>query len=165
MKPMKIKTSTYTSKIKNKKLIVFLPVIIWMLIIFLFSNQPATKSGEMSQGITEVITNIVGRVVNPSLSIDTLEHFIRKSAHFLEYLMLGLLVCNALGYKRKINWIRIIVCVVICILYAASDEIHQLFVDGRSGRVLDVLIDSAGACCGIGIRMIYRLVLHENNMY
>ena len=35
--------------------------------------------------------------------------------------------------------------------YAASDEFHQLFVEGRAGRVSDVLIDSAGALAGVGI--------------
>ena len=42
-------------------------------------------------------------------------------------------------------------CIAFCILYAASDELHQLFVDGRGAQVKDVLIDSAGSIVGVGI--------------
>jgi hypothetical protein len=34
--------------------------------------------------------------------------------------------------------------VLISILYAVSDEVHQLFVPGRSGSIGDVLLDSTG---------------------
>ena len=37
----------------------------------------------------------------------------------------------------------------IAALYAASDEIHQLFVPGRSGQLSDVILDSAGALAGV----------------
>lgn len=38
---------------------------------------------------------------------------------------------------------------LIAALYAASDEIHQLFVPGRSGQLSDVILDSAGALAGV----------------
>lgn len=41
--------------------------------------------------------------------------------------------------------------ILICMLYACSDEIHQLFVSGRSGKVLDVCIDTFGSLMGIFI--------------
>ncbi len=47
---------------------------------------------------------------------------------------------------------------MICILYAISDEVHQSFVPGRGPGVMDVLIDSAGAMVGIGMyEMISRI--------
>jgi len=60
---------------------------------------------------------------------------------------------NILGYRG------IIAALLICVLYAASDEIHQLFIAGRSGEVRDVLIDSAGASIGIGIWMVVARIL------
>ena len=49
----------------------------------------------------------------------------------------------------------VIIAMIIGVAYATSDEIHQLFVGGRSGRVVDVVIDSIGICTGI---VMYRLV-------
>ena len=51
---------------------------------------------------------------------------IRKLAHFTEYL-------------------------ILCILYAFTDEYHQTFINGRTGQILDVLIDSSGSLLGSGI--------------
>ena len=53
-------------------------------------------------------------------------------------------------YKLKQNK-RILTSLIVGVLYASSDEIHQYFVPGRSARVFDVMIDSAGVCLGICI--------------
>ena len=46
---------------------------------------------------------------------------------------------------------KFIVSLLICVIYALSDEIHQLFIIGRSGNIIDVLIDSLGSIIGIFI--------------
>ena len=48
----------------------------------------------------------------------------------------------------------IVYSLLICILYATSDELHQVFIPGRGAQVKDVIIDSAGACVGILVYMI-----------
>jgi VanZ family protein len=89
--------------------------------------------------------------------VENLNHIVRKNAHFFAYLLLGLLVTNAL-INSDIRRIKcIILAAAICVLYASSDEIHQLFVPGRGGMVMDVVIDSAGAVIGICIIGVLRI--------
>ena len=45
--------------------------------------------------------------------------------------------------------------------YASTDEIHQLFVPGREGKVFDVMIDSCGAFCGIMVSMLTQKLIEK----
>ena len=46
-----------------------------------------------------------------------------------------------LGMKRK----YVLLASIICIIYALTDEFHQTFIDGRSGQISDVFLDSSGS--------------------
>ena len=127
-----------------KKISIIL-VIIWMIVIFVFSNMNGTLSSAQSDGIVTKIADII----NYSGNLDTSIVIIRKLAHFIEYLILGILVLNACKYNSVKN--MIVLSIIICILYACLDEIHQLFILDRSGNILDVCIDTIGSLCGIGI--------------
>ncbi|WP_161525886.1 VanZ family protein [Trichococcus alkaliphilus] len=73
---------------------------------------------------------------------------IRKSAHFIAYLVLGFLVSHAM--KSEVHHAkRGGASLLLCVVYAISDEIHQLFVPGRGPMLKDVLIDGSGAAIGI----------------
>lgn len=89
---------------------------------------------------------------------ETLHVPIRKAAHFSEYALLAVLWVIPLGCMTKTNKKRMIVALLLCIMYAVSDEIHQLFVPGRDGNIKDVLIDTAGA--GFGI-LVWRFIFHN----
>ncbi len=132
--------------------------------IFLFSAQPATKSNELSTGFTRVLIEILGKILPVEIetstiikSVGQLNHYIRKFAHFSVYLVLGILVWRALTkskYKNK----KFITALIICVIYAATDELHQLFVPGRGGQLKDVFIDSLGALVGITLsEIMYKL--------
>ena len=143
-----------------QKLFKLILVILWMSVIFGFSNQKAEDSSKLSNG---VIVKIARIFVDKDLSIEKQEELlekytglVRKTAHFGIYLILGVLVINFL-IEFNIKHI-IILSLMVCMLYSASDEIHQLFVPGRSGEVRDVLIDSSGALGGIGL---YKLFMNK----
>jgi VanZ family protein len=133
----------------NKK-IAWTLVIIWMLLIFFFSSQVATDSNGMSTGLTVAIRNLIIQIYPKlSISIETLNHFIRKSAHFLVYFGLGFLLKNAYQVSGYLNFRGSVYALMVSILYAISDEIHQMFVPGRGPGIKDVFIDSIGALAGI----------------
>lgn len=135
---------------KNKKIISWVLVIFWMVIIFYFSHQPAVKSNELSTGISRKITEVVKKVTNnPIINKVNFNHIIRKMAHFTVYFILGILVVNAIGQRYSLDTKWILRSIIICILYAISDEFHQSFVPGRGPAVFDVLVDSFGASTGI----------------
>lgn len=136
---------------KLNKRLSWAAVIIWMVLIFYLSHQPATKSNDLSTGLTEVIVKTVEKFApNTKLDIRKFNHKVRKNAHFIAYLVLGVFTVNALRRSGIHGHRSLAIALGICILYAVSDEVHQLFIIGRSGEVRDVLIDSAGACVGIG---------------
>lgn len=134
-----------TFKIIYKSLL----VIIWLCIIFLFSNQNGAQTTELTNGLLERILWFIDN--------DLTFIIIRKLAHLTEYLILGMLIYNLMR-EFTLKQIILYSC-LICTLLASFDEIHQLFVGGRDGKILDVLIDSIGSICGIFLinRFIKRL--------
>ena len=123
------------NKSKILKLII---LILWMGIIFYFSNQP--NSGQVTHDIIEeTITT-----VKTETFIDIINFIIRKSAHLIEYFILTILFVSLYKeYANNKNKI-IIISIISCFLYACTDEIHQLFIIGRTGQFIDVLIDTIG---------------------
>ncbi|WIV12107.1 VanZ family protein [Proteiniborus sp. MB09-C3] len=141
---------TECNGINLRKKLSWIAVIIWMALIFYLSHQSATKSNDLSTGITEKIIRTVERVA-PDLELDlgNFNHITRKNAHFFAYLILGILVINTQRYGNVHGYRKIVLALTICVFYAISDEIHQLFISGRSGQFKDVLIDTVGAIFGI----------------
>lgn len=84
----------------------------------------------------------------------------RKSAHFIAYLILGILVSHAMKNEESTGtaWKRRGASLLICVAYAISDEFHQLFVPGRGPRLKDVFIDGSGAALGILLYVLIRKV-------
>jgi len=72
---------------------------------------------------------------------------VRKGAHFLEFAGLAALIFNALF--RSFGQFRPVLSLALTAVYAASDEFHQLFVDGRACRLFDWFVDCAGAASAI----------------
>ena len=129
----------------KKKIINIILVIIWMAVIFIMSSFNSTDSGNQSGFIVDIISNILN--IN---NIDVLSLIIRKLAHLSEYFILGLLVYNLIySYNKKMY-----IAIIICIFYAISDEVHQMFVPGRSCQMLDICIDSIGSVLGIFLSSI-----------
>ena len=115
-------------------------VIAVCVTIFVFSGMVADDSAEQSGFIRELLTKIFG--------VGFTEFFIRKLAHMSEYAALGFLSAFAFAYTFK-NAKRFYFGILFTLVYAIGDEIHQLFIPGRSGQVRDVLIDMAGALLGV----------------
>ncbi len=139
------------------KLLCWAVVVLWMALIFNLSSQVADQSNELSTGFTEIVVKALEKVA-PKASFDmgSLNHLVRKNAHFFTYLILGILVINALRRSGVQGYQSIAWAAAICILYAVSDEVHQLYVPGRGAQVKDVLIDSAGSMVGIGLYLLFR---------
>lgn len=144
-----------------QKIIKLTLVIPWMLIIFLFSNQKAEDSSKLSDGIIVKVANIfVDKELSEEKREIILEKYttiVRKTTHFIIYLILGILVVNLLC-EYNIKQI-ILISLFICMLYSISDEFHQLFIDGRSGEIRDILIDTMGSLVGI---IIYNVIKKIN---
>lgn len=129
-----------------KKYIYLFLSVAFMVIIFMFSSQTAETSGAESVFITEKILRFFTDTPSQAL-LDITETVFRKLCHFCEYAVLCILwykTLRSFGCNSKKSAFSII----ICVLYAISDEIHQYFVPGRACRLYDVFIDSFGGCTG-----------------
>jgi VanZ family protein len=129
----------------------WLPPLLWMGMIFFAS----TDAGSFNHS-----SRIIGPIVRwffPHIDSETLNNVVlgvRKLAHLTEYAFCAILLWRALRqYKahdrRPWSWREARTALIIVVLYAISDEIHQCFVPGRQGAVLDVLLDSVGGLLGL----------------
>lgn len=100
----------------------WLPVTIWLVIIFAFSSQPTSAVSE----------------------IDWRDFIFKKTIHFFEFGILFILFFRALKNSIKLAQVAFW-AFVFTVLYAVSDEYHQTLVSGRTGTVRDIVIDSTGA--------------------
>lgn len=134
----------------RKKLFNLFLVLLSMLTIFLFSSENAASSTKTSKGVAkEVVSIVVKDEKKVEKIVDRDFVVVRKIAHLTEYFLLGFLLINLWASDKKdINYKYVIVAIVIACLYAGSDEYHQTLIDGRSGEIKDVIIDTTGASLG-----------------
>ena len=132
--------------------------ILWMFTIYGFSANNAQESTVQSNAVTEIII----RIFNPEFEYMTHEEqhdiisqydgIVRKVAHFVAYAILGFLTYICVTSAPFTSGARVLAYMLmslpVCVIFAALDEYHQTMVDGRAGRISDVLIDSAGSVCG-----------------
>ena len=158
-----------------KKIISWILVVAWMIFIFVLSNMNSMDSGNKSQTIvkktvdvTTTVGSNAGIVEKPSeekiekISPD-LNPIFRKFSHAFVYLILAILVANALNISKAKK--VFVFTILICILYAASDEIHQLYIPGRSGEVRDVMIDTFGALIGYSFYKLMFMLFNKKRKY
>ena len=125
-----------------------------MILIFFFSTEPADKSDKTSGQISRQVIDVMypdypdmTGAEQKSL-FDSVQHAVRKTAHFTEYTILGLLIrfCLQTWFGTR-KW-SLPGAWAAGTLYAGTDELHQLLIDGRSGQWSDVILDSAGVLTG-----------------
>jgi len=138
------------------KLLAWVPPVIIAIFIFGFSSQNAEQSSGLSSKAATAIVHFAvnSHIVNVNAGneaqfIENLQYPIRKCAHMTEYMIFTLSVVLALYVWNVRNKWLYIIAFAVAVIFASTDEFHQLFVSGRSGRVLDVLIDSVGAIIGL----------------
>ena len=137
-----------------------------MALIFSLSSQNAAVSSGTSGNVIRLIVGIFypGFDNLPAAEqteiVASLQFLARKSAHLSIYMILGVLsFLTFISYEKLLFALRLTLSGGICLLYAASDEIHQLFIPGRSGEVRDVMIDFSGAVLGIALSTLVFLLI------
>lgn len=116
-------------------------LIFWMILIFVMSQMPGDKSSEQSR-IVVILFSIIGLDLNSYFG-DLATFVVRKGAHFTEYFILFILLYRVVSLYIK-NKLAMLYAIIFVFIYACSDELHQLFVDGRSAAFRDVIIDTSG---------------------
>ena len=152
--------------------ILLLIAIIWMVCIFKLSGMNAKNSNGKSTGIiglfiedTLDLTNEYG-ITNSHPNDAKIERAsqlinapLRKVIHASVYFVLAFFAMVILNiiFEHDDYYLTIIIALVVCVGFAATDEYHQTFVSGRTGQLLDVIIDSIGAIIGIAFYSTYQV--------
>ena len=131
--------------------IYWLPVIIWMVMIFGFSGD-----GQSFPRSSRIIGPFLKWLL-PNLSPESVKAVVvavRKCAHLTEYAVLAFLVWRARRKPawrdvRPWRWAEAGEALWVTVFYATTDEFHQTFIPSREGCLRDVLIDSSGAVIGL----------------
>lgn len=140
---------------KNIKRIVYgIFVLIWMITVFGFSNQNGNQSQTSSDKITNTIVGVCDDYfgINAQNNVEDISFCVRKLAHFSIYFLGGILIYNFVNTFSIKNKYIIILSIVVGVIYATTDEMHQFFIDGRAAQVRDVIIDSCGVIAAVIIR-------------
>jgi len=144
---------------RNKKKMIFswALAIGWVGVLFFLSGQTAVESGELSGLVTQLLMRVLGFL---QVSAQTMEFLLRKAAHFAIFAVEGMLLLFALnntlpGRRGRQACLAALGCAGLAVL----NELHQMFSDGRSCELRDMLIDFAGSCAGICAGLVILAVL------
>ena len=151
--PVKVYEIMKTNNSNKCRLHIMITLAI-MIFIFVQSALPGHVSGAESGFFVSMLHELT------HVDFDVLSLIVRKTAHFTEYMILGIsLAVNVMDWRKskgaglsafalwRTAWL-------IGTIYAVTDEIHQYFVPERACAVTDMLIDSAGVAVGVGIMML-----------
>ena len=136
---------------------------------FIFSNSMAVAqvSSASSGRVLQLMQVALRRLGHPALAQRLTMHFVRKLAHFCEYLLEGFLLMLCMRVYSRHPLRHITVPMLGGVLTALTDETIQLYSPGRSSQVTDVWLDSVGVLAGILAALVLmalcRLLFHHRD--
>lgn len=121
----------------------YLPLILWMAFIFWMST--GTFSAENTSSYLEMVLRFFHPKIS-ALEINLIHAIVRKSAHLIEYFIMGILFFRAYrgSSVERWKWRWSLYALLSLAIWAAGDEFHQSFISTRTASVGDVFIDTAG---------------------
>ena len=135
-------------------------ILIWMIVLFLFSNDNAevsdNKSSKIAEQVVEIITTNETPPAKKAELVKKINPIVRKIAHFSLYALGGLLIMSYIDLYNLNDFEKIILSFIAGGMYAGFDETHQMFIPGRTKLLTDVIIDSLGVLTGIVFYLICR---------
>lgn len=144
-------------------------VLLVMSFIVLMTSQPAVTSTISSHAVGGVIAQILLALpfsdeflpalclpLDQQAMIPAIDHYVRKTAHFVEYSALGFVLVAFMRYTKCIGSKAYWLTPIIGCLFAAMDELHQSFVPGRSCQLSDVMLDTSGVIFGLLVYCVMK---------
>ena len=150
--------------LKIQRIIFGILTAITFITIFIFSNQNGEKSGSVSRDFTKKVIEILHidknlNEIEKENLIENSQFIVRKLAHFTIYTIAGINLYGFINTYNIKNKYKMIGTLLVGIIYAISDEIHQMFSGGRTPAVMDVFIDSCGVLFGINMFLITNKII------
>ena len=134
-------------------------LVLTFISIFNFSNQDGQASSGVSRKVAKKIIDIYPYTINlneenKNQIVEKIQPIIRKVAHLSIYTLVGILMMSFIStYNIKLKY-RFLISILVGLVYASSDEIHQSFIPERNASIIDVGIDASGVLLGIILVLI-----------
>ena len=141
------------------RIITIILLILTFIAIFNFSNQDGQTSGGLSRKVARKIVDVFPYTKNLSEKtknkiVEKTQPIIRKGAHLSIYTLVGIFIMSFIStYKIHLKY-KFLISILVGLVYASSDEIHQSFIPGRTASIIDVGIDTLGVTLGIILVLI-----------
>lgn len=154
--------------LKIQRIIFGILTVITFITIFIFSNENGEKSGSVSRDFTKKVIDILHidknlNEIEKENLIENSQFIVRKLAHFTIYTIAGINLYGFINTYNIKNKYKMIGALLVGIIYATSDEIHQMFSGGRTPAVMDIFIDSCGVLFGINMFLITNKIIKNKN--
>lgn len=143
-----------------RRIVFLLLTILWMTVVYSFSSEigdtSSSTSGNTIRKVLDIFVNWSEDTMN--YYVELLQPIARKLAHFILYTIGGILIYN-IKLPRETKR-RVAFSILLVLVYSISDEIHQSFVPGRTGRIFDVFVDTLGASFGVIMMITMKKLLN-----
>ena len=143
---------------QNKRIFLFV-LLSLLAVVFIFSNSLDSRA--VSNDRSNEIADKIKPIVDPQDTVPhgTFNHYVRKSAHFLEFAALGFCLMglsDAIGRKHSIPIVpaALLAALLAALFVASTDETLQFFAVERGPGIKDVLLDFFGAACGLALMLL-----------
>lgn len=131
---------------------------LWCCVLFYFSGRDGSESRHESMMLTQLVLRLFPSIPLP---IKALDHLLRKLAHFGIFGVEGALLGGALLSSMDRRALACGMGMLGCALIGVLNEFHQVFVPGRDGKPVDVLIDAAGGIAGVLFALLLSLLIRR----
>lgn len=141
------------------RIITMIFLVLTFISIFNFSNQDGQTSGGLSRKVARKMVDVFPYTKNlkeeaKNKIVEKSQPIIRKGAHLSIYTLVGILIMSFIStYKIHLKY-KFLISILVGLIYASSDEIHQSFIPGRTASIIDVGIDTSGVLIGIMLVLI-----------
>lgn len=151
--------------LKRKTIVKVLLCVIWLGLIF----YNGTRQGEISQKSSKGVIKVASKVMkiplrdidSPSVKLTHINFYVRKNAHFFQYLIFSILLCAATREFKLYKTTEIFLILFLLLLFPVMDEFIQKYVPGRTSNIFDVIIDFSGGILGLVLYNISHNI-HKN---
>ena len=148
----------------KKKIYGLLLISFWLGVIFFFSNSNASASIIQTKIVINKLVELAENnsffnfIILKLTEKHSLVYSIRKLAHLTIFCILQMIVFGVMRHNGKNIFKSTIYSMLVVVLYAIFDEIHQYFIPGRSCQLKDVFIDTIGGSVGLGLSYVIILI-------
>ncbi|MCB2289981.1 VanZ family protein [Clostridium sp. CS001] len=152
--------------LKGKTIIIGLLCVAWLAVIF----YNGTRQGEVSQKSSKEIVKVISRFINispatmerASIKFSNANYYVRKNAHFFQYLILSILICSVARQLKLCKSTQIFLVLFLLLFFSVADEFIQGYIPGRTSNVFDIIIDFSGGVLGM---LIFSFKIRSRKRY